>query len=93
MAKYGDSPMDAKRIPALILVGLILVVIGIIVFFYAIYCIVMWGIGDQNMSELPWNIIRIFIGGAIIMAGVLLSSFGLFGKLMGGRRSIRRMLY
>jgi hypothetical protein len=90
MAKEERSPIDAKRMRGATAIGVILIFVGILIFFYGIYCIVMWGLGDRVAGVIGIVLIML-LGTAIMAAGGALAFIGTFRKIFGRRN--RRSLY
>jgi len=76
--------MDAKRFPAAIPVGIILMFLGLLVSSYGVYSIIMSVVGDEihafgligGMMIAPLGLLLMAIGGVLIF-------FGITGKLFG----------
>ncbi|MDR0335328.1 MAG: hypothetical protein LBH69_05550 [Methanomassiliicoccaceae archaeon] len=92
MTDYGDSPIDAKRTPGVVVIGAILMAVGMIIFFFAIYSLVMWALGNYSSFGLFGSILVMFLGTMVMAAGgvcVFMSAF----RMLFGRRRRRRSLY
>jgi hypothetical protein len=91
MTNYGDSPIDAKRMPGTIFIGVIIMVLGMILFFYAVYSLVMWGLEKDSPFGLAGSIIVIILSSGVIAVGSILMFAGTLNRLFGRRN--RRLLY
>jgi len=91
MTKYGDSPIDAKRMPGTVFIGAVMMIIGMIVFFFAVYSLVMWGLGEYSSFGLIGSILVIMLSAVIIAIGSVFTFFGVFRRIFGRRG--RRLLY
>ena len=87
----GNSPIDAKRMPAAIAVGAILLILGIIVTAWGLYSIVSAAMDGLDGFGLVGGLLITPLGILLSLVGGALIVFGIAGKLFGGR--YRRIMY
>jgi len=80
------SPIDAKRMPGVLVIGIILVIIGVIIIISGIHSIVMWGLGEPSRFGLVGGIFIIPLGGIIALIGIMAASISVFRRVFGRRR-------
>jgi len=86
------TPIDAKRLPGVILIGVLLMAAGMIVFFYGMYSIVKSAIAGATAFELMGGLLIMPIGVLLMAVGGMLLFAGTMRKL-ADRKYRRRMLY
>jgi len=91
MENDGGSPIDAKYMPGATFIGAILMVVGMAVFFFAVYSLVMWGLGEYSSFGLFGSILVMMLAVAIIAIGSIFTFAGIFRRIFGRRG--RRILY
>ncbi|MCL2712645.1 MAG: hypothetical protein FWD37_05185 [Methanomassiliicoccaceae archaeon] len=91
MTRYGNDPMDAKRVPSALMIGVLLMILGSLIIAFGIYSIVLFAIGDASVFGLVGGIVIIPLGMLILFIGGALAFFGSIGRLLD--RDNRRILY
>jgi hypothetical protein len=91
MTQYGDTPIDAKRFPAAMPIGVILMVIGFIIGAGGILSIVRAAVDEVDLFGIFGGVAIMFVGVIFLAIGGMLMFFGMFGKRRLGRRG--RLLY
>ena len=82
MTKYGDTPIDAKRFPAAVPVGIILMVLGMLIASYSLYSIIISVVGDEiHAFGLIGGLMIAPVGLLLMAVGGVLLFFGITGKL------------
>ncbi|MDR2866612.1 MAG: hypothetical protein LBV13_04335 [Methanomassiliicoccaceae archaeon] len=87
----GSSPIDAKKMPMPIFIGLVLLIIGILIVMWGVISIVSDALNDVSASGLMGGILIVLLGSLIAAIGGALMIGGLMGKLFGGR--YKRIVY
>jgi len=82
----GRSSIDAKTTHLSLILGILMIFIGIAVFFYAIYSIVMWGLGENAPFGLFGSILVMMLGCGIITIGSMIAFVGVLSRLSGRRK-------